>query len=284
LPAVILLVQGAMIAWTAYELYDNATTAYDLVDKFINGELTEEQFEDALISAGIDAVIDVSLGKLKVLEKAYALAKKAGLTDKADNLYRKLVREEVQQANGSGSLSLPSPDYKVPDGYKMVRNADGSATVTGPNGGTYNSTGFYSSDGKPVYRSESGGYFTLDGGRISTSAPTDYTAVPIHHICTNKCNVGSGDTPAWTPAFKEFFDNAGLNIDSEINKIAVPGHRGPHPQAYHQYVFSEISDSVDGIPANSSDYARALSSALARLKVEAVTPGSQVNRWLTGQS
>lgn len=135
------------------------------------------------------------------------------------------------------TLALPAPEYKAPSGYNVTVNSNGSATVTGPRGATYNSTGRYSADGKPIYRNEGGGYVTLDGGRVDVRAPTDYTSVPVHHVCTNKCNVGTGGNPAWTPRFQRIFDNAGLNIDGEINKIAVPGHRGPHPQAYHQHVY-----------------------------------------------
>ncbi|TVT49874.1 MAG: hypothetical protein FHK82_16865 [Sedimenticola thiotaurini] len=165
----------------------------------------------------------------------------------------------------------------------VARNADGSATVTGPRGATYNSTGRYSVDGKPIYRNENGGYVTLDGGRVEVRAPTDYTTIPVHHICTNKCNVGSSGTPAWSPEFQKIFDNADLNINSEINKIAVQGHRGPHPQAYHQYVYGSLIDATRGLSANSSAYTQSVTNTLNRLKAEAATPGSQMNQWLTGQ-
>jgi filamentous hemagglutinin len=154
--------------------------------------------------------------------------------------------------------------------------------VRGPSGGRYDSTGFYDQSGKPVYRDGNGQYFTLDGGRSRAAAPTDYTSVPIHHVCTNKCSVGTGGNPAWTPRFQKFFDDAGLNINGEINKIAVPGHRGPHPQAYHQYVFDQLNRGTRGLTANTPAYTNAVSNTLNRIKTEAVTPGSQVNRWLTG--
>ncbi|MHA3916280.1 AHH domain-containing protein [Halovulum sp. GXIMD14793] len=181
------------------------------------------------------------------------------------------------------TLALPAPEYRAPNGYDVTINANGSATVTGPRGATYSSTGRYSADGKPIYRDTGGSYFTLDGGRVRTSAPTDYNSVPIHHVCTNKCNIGTGGNPAWTPQFQRIFDNAGLNINGEINKIAVPGHRGPHPQAYHQYVFGSLNDAVAGIPRGTPAYTQAVTNSLNRIKAEAVTPGSQVNRWLTGQ-
>jgi filamentous hemagglutinin len=180
-------------------------------------------------------------------------------------------------------LGLPSPEYKAPSGYNVKVNANGSATVTGPRGATYDSTGRYSSDGKPIYRNDSGGYVTLDGGRVEVRAPTDYTSVPIYHVCTNKCNVGTGGNPAWTPRFQRIFDNAGLNINGEINKIAVPGHRGPHPQAYHQHVYGRLTDATSGLSPNGPSYTQAVTNTLDRIKSEAVTPGSQINRWLTGQ-
>ncbi|WP_460074617.1 AHH domain-containing protein [Roseibium sp. ROS1] len=105
----------------------------------------------------------------------------------------------------------------------------------------------------------------------------------MHHVCTNKCDIGAGKTPAWTSRFKKIFDNAGLNIDIEINKIAVPGHRRSHPQAYHQYVYGRLTDATRGLSANSPAYTQAVSNTLNRLKAEAVTPGSQINKWLTGQ-
>jgi filamentous hemagglutinin len=179
------------------------------------------------------------------------------------------------------TLALPSPTYRVPDGFRVTTNADGSVSVTGPGGGSYNPTGFYDNSGKPVYRDTNGKYYTLDGGRRPTRAPTDYTAVQVHHICTDKCDIGPNGNPAWTPEFRRFFDNAGLDIDSEINKIAVPGHRGRHPQEYHQYVYAEITQSVQNLSMNTPQYKAALERALTRLEVEAVTPGSQMNRWLT---
>ena len=91
-----------------------------------------------------------------------------------------------ETGNTSGTLALPSPEFKVPTGYSLSRNADGSATVTGPRGGVYNSTGRYTAEGKPIYRDNSGGYVTLDGGRNTVSAPPNYESVPLHHICTNK--------------------------------------------------------------------------------------------------
>jgi filamentous hemagglutinin len=103
----------------------------------------------------------------------------------------------------------------VPDEYRRTRNADGTATVEGPRVGLYNATGHYNTDGKPVYRDNSGGYVALDGGRTNVSAPVNYESIPIHHIFPNKCTSGANGQIAWTKEYQRFFDGADLNINRD---------------------------------------------------------------------
>ncbi|MBO2930307.1 hemagglutinin repeat-containing protein [Metapseudomonas otitidis] len=181
-------------------------------------------------------------------------------------------------------LALPAPEFNVPSGYSLHRNADGSATITGPRGGVYNSTGRYTADGKPIYRDNSGGYVTLEGGRTAVSAPPNYDTIPIHHICTNKCSAGANGQIAWTKEYQRFFDGAGLDINRAVeNLVAVPGHRGPHPDAYHQYVYGSLEQATRNLMPNTKSYNLAVTQTLERIKSEAVIVGSQVNKWLTGQ-
>ncbi|MFT0477761.1 AHH domain-containing protein, partial [Pseudomonas antarctica] len=103
---------------------------------------------------------------------------------------------------------------------------------------------------------------------------------PVHHICTNKNCVSTARGGPWTPKFEAIFTRAGLDLDDAINKVAVPGHKGPHPQDYHAYIYDQLQSATVGVPANTSAYKNAIELTLERIKVEAVTPGSQVNRWL----
>lgn len=183
----------------------------------------------------------------------------------------------------SRPLALPSPNFNVPSGYIASTNADGTATVTGPRGGVYNSTGRYTDDGKPIYRDNSGGYVTLDGGRVDVKAPPNYDAIPLHHLCTDKCTSDSNGKIAWTLEFQRFFDGSGLDISRATeNLVAVPGHRGPHPEQYHKYVYGTLNRATMGLTPNTPEYKMAVTQALNRIKVEAVTRGSEVNKWLTG--
>ena len=103
---------------------------------------------------------------------------------------------------------------------------------------------------------------------------------PLHHIATNK-NTKRGKK--WTNKYKPFFDNAGLSMDCPENKVYVPGHKGPHPDEYHQYVYDKIDQATSGIDPDTDkdNYKAALISALEDVATEAQTEGTNVNIWLT---
>ncbi|NMG68097.1 hypothetical protein GPA19_24495 [Azoarcus indigens] len=56
----------------------------------------------------------------------------------------------------------------------------------------------------------------------------DAAKTAIHHICTNKNCISAATGGPWTPRFEAIFDKAGMKLDDALNKIAVPGHKGPH--------------------------------------------------------
>jgi hypothetical protein len=71
-----------------------------------------------------------------------------------------------------------------------------------------------------------------------------------------------------------------MSLDDAVNKIRVPGHRGPHPEAYHQAVFDRINQATDGL--SGSAYKSALETELGAIGKEAATSGSTLNKLLTG--
>ena len=111
---------------------------------------------------------------------------------------------------------------------------------------------------------------------------------PIHHVCTNKNFVKPGaDGTPWSPKFEQLFIDAGYpgsgakQMDIAINKVAVPGHKGPHPEAYHQIVYDRLLESVDGISPGIPEYRLAFDSALDAIKADILNPGSVLNRMIT---
>jgi len=102
---------------------------------------------------------------------------------------------------------------------------------------------------------------------------------PIHHICTNKNCVSAASGGPWTPRFKDIFDKAGMSLDDGFNKIAVLGHKGPHPEIYHRAVFDRLSDATKGL--NGAAYRNALQNELTVIGKEIQTPGSILNNLVT---
>lgn len=107
---------------------------------------------------------------------------------------------------------------------------------------------------------------------------------PKHHIATNKNSISTASGGPWTPKFKEFFDNAGLDINKgPENLTKVVNHKGPHPEVYHQYVFDQLTSATRGLKIGTVAYKNAVNNTLTRIGQEAQTQGSQVNKWLTKQ-
>lgn len=60
---------------------------------------------------------------------------------------------------------------------------------------------------------------------------------PEHHIASDKFSTSANNGGPWTPRYQELFDKAGMSLDDAANKVRVPGHKGPHPQEYHEEIF-----------------------------------------------
>ncbi|QRN97450.1 AHH domain-containing protein [Archangium violaceum] len=102
----------------------------------------------------------------------------------------------------------------------------------------------------------------------------------IHHIGTVRNNESSARGGPWTPRLKEFFDKAGMSMEDLANKVRVPGHKGPHPEEYHQEVFQRLGKAVKH--CETTEQCRvALTRALKRLATELQEAGSRLNKLVT---
>jgi A nuclease family of the HNH/ENDO VII superfamily with conserved AHH len=102
---------------------------------------------------------------------------------------------------------------------------------------------------------------------------------PLHHIATNK-NFIRGQQ--WSKKFAPLFEKAGYKLDDAINKIHVPGHKGPHPDEYHEAIFDRIQAATRGLDGD--DYKRAFDNTLETLGKEVTTKGSYLNKLLTKEN
>jgi RHS repeat-associated protein len=100
-----------------------------------------------------------------------------------------------------------------------------------------------------------------------------------HHIATNKHAV-------WSPMFRNLFNKYGLGrfkngktrkdvLNDPLNKIEVPGHKGPHPEEMHQAIYDRLES------AGQQGGKAAVEAELRALQQEAATVGSDLNKILT---
>lgn len=114
------------------------------------------------------------------------------------------------------------------------------------------------------------------------SGPKPKVKANDHHLATNKNSISTARGGPWTPRFQKFFEGAGLDINSaKENLVSVIDHAGPHPEAYHQYVFDRLSTATQGLKPSTAAYRDAVVATLEDIAKKAKTPGTQVSKWLT---
>ena len=101
-----------------------------------------------------------------------------------------------------------------------------------------------------------------------------------HHLATDKNRVSTARGRPWTPRFRRIFKKAGMELKDTENIVDVPGHKGPHPQKYHELVFRRL-DSTTARCRSVDECRKLLTKALQQLAKEAVTKGTDINRLLT---
>ncbi|MFY0580201.1 AHH domain-containing protein [Cystobacter fuscus] len=103
---------------------------------------------------------------------------------------------------------------------------------------------------------------------------------PIHHIATVENEKSSARGGPWTPRLKKFFDKAGMSMEDPANKVRIPGHKGPHPEAYHQDVFKRLERAVRRCETT-AQCRESLSRELKQLATELREIGSRLNKLVT---
>lgn len=101
-----------------------------------------------------------------------------------------------------------------------------------------------------------------------------------HHLATNKNSKSAARGGPWTPRFKDIFKKAGMELKDPENIVRVEGHKGPHPQAYHDLVFRRL-DAATARCRTVVECRNLLTSMLRQLAREATTRGTDINKLLT---
>jgi hypothetical protein len=101
-----------------------------------------------------------------------------------------------------------------------------------------------------------------------------------HHIGTiaNKKSTLRGGS--WTPRLERLFARAGMRLKDRENIVPIQGHKGPHPQRYHEIVYDRVDRALGDCSSIAECRAR-LTDALKKLANEIATPGTELNRLVT---
>ncbi|WP_338052948.1 AHH domain-containing protein [Pyxidicoccus trucidator] len=101
-----------------------------------------------------------------------------------------------------------------------------------------------------------------------------------HHIATDKWWDSTSNGGPWSPQFQRIFDRAGMSLNDPANIVHVKGHKGPHPQEYHEKIFERLVEATR--TCRSIQQCRAaLTAELKRLSRQIATPGTELNNLVT---
>ena len=103
---------------------------------------------------------------------------------------------------------------------------------------------------------------------------------PEHHLATDKWTEATHSGGPWTPKFQELFDRAGMSLNDPANIVRIRGHKGPHPQEYHEEVYTRLREAMQGC-RTLHHCQESLKVALKELADEVALEGSRLNTLVT---
>jgi hypothetical protein len=101
-----------------------------------------------------------------------------------------------------------------------------------------------------------------------------------HHIATIANLKSTLRGGPWTPRFEDLFARAGMRLSDRKNIMPLPGHKGPHPQQYHDIVYERLAIALRDC-RSIADCRSRLVPTLEDLARDIATPGTELNRLLT---
>jgi hypothetical protein len=101
-----------------------------------------------------------------------------------------------------------------------------------------------------------------------------------HHIATIRNEISTARGGPWTPRFRALFRKAGMELDEVENIVPIAGHKGPHPQRYHQLIEQALTRALRG--CRSTEQCRKfLTAELRKLAKQIDTPGTELHQLVT---
>ncbi len=160
---------------------------------------------------------------------------------------------------------LNAPRYAMPGGGPSLQ---GATAVT------------MAADGTVVVAGVAAGTAASAVGSACTDGSEKRDGHHWHHLATNKNDTSTLSGGPWTPRFEDIFKRAGMNLEASENRVYLKGHKGPHPEAYHEEIYKALSTAIR--TCSSASHCRSkLMEALKELAQEVCTPGARLHRLVT---
>jgi hypothetical protein len=157
---------------------------------------------------------------------------------------------------GLGAL-LRSPRYAMAGGATL----EGATTVQ------------MAADGTIIVAGVAAGTAASLVGSACTDGSEKKDGHQWHHLATNKNDTATVRGGPWTPLFEKLFARAGMSLDARENLVYLKGHKGPHPEAYHEEIYRRLEAAV-GRCRTLEQCRSSLRQELKDLAEEVCTPGS----------
>ncbi|WP_309889866.1 AHH domain-containing protein [Archangium sp.] len=160
---------------------------------------------------------------------------------------------------------LNAPRYAMPGGGPSL---EGATAVT------------MAADGTVIVAGVAAGTAASAMGSACSDGSEKRDGYDWHHLATNKNDTSTLSGGPWTPKFEDLFKKAEMSLKASENLVYLKGHKGPHPEAYHQTVYKRLSDALKGCEPV-LECKHKLVEALRKLANQACTPGSRLHQLLT---
>ncbi len=244
-------------------LYDESSAA--MTESAL--EDASRHFGEAIGGVGLRILVTVAVGRLAGKHSEVPMTPgSGGLWDKLGKVGVS-VQKTVASSEGA-FLSVATADG-------AVEISQAASTVTSTADGTILLMG------ATLGASASAVKDALKAARVSGDcAPKKEDDNEGHHIATDKNEDSDRNGGPWTPRFELLFKRAGLRLNDLVNIVFLRGHKGPHPEEYHNEVFRRLRDALRTC-RTAEDCRSSLEDELDSIAADVCKPGSKLNKLVT---
>jgi hypothetical protein len=233
-----------------------------------------------VLYVGVDTLQNLVAGWLALMDAAEVATTAEQLREAGERFGKILGREAARAfamllmaAIGSTAQQFAAKVPTLPGSAQVAMQAEGAAGIPLPALGSVAELAL-TAEGVSVTVAATA--MTMGASGSGGTGP----CIETHHIATICNDTSSARGGPWTPRFRRIFAKAGMSMEDPANKMALPGHYGPHPERYHQLILDELTTATAGC-RSVVECRAALTGALQKLAKQIATPGTELNQLVT---